>query len=71
LNRNSLKYPCLAIESEELNKNERLTKALDFQGFPTLKIVNKDGKIMGDYKGDRDITSLLDTVCKVYHHCMK
>jgi thiol-disulfide isomerase/thioredoxin len=63
-------FPCLAIESLELDANPTLSKALKFQGFPTLKAIGKDGKVLGDYKGDRDIVSLLNNVCTFYHHCI-
>ena len=59
LNDNGVNTPCLAIESEELNKNQELSKALNFQGFPTIKSIGADGKVLGDYTGERNIKDLL------------
>lgn len=70
LNQNNTNFACLAIESGELNKNSEITTALDFQGFPTMKFVDQNGMILGDYNGSRDMKSLQDTICKVYHHCI-
>lgn len=70
LNNTQINFPCLAIENVELDANPTLSKALKFQGFPTLKAIGQDGKVLGDYKGDRDISALLDNVCKFYHHCI-
>jgi len=70
LNKNNTNFACLAIESGELNKNSEITTALNFQGFPTMKFVDQNGQILGDYQGSRDIKSLQDSICKVYHHCI-
>ena len=70
LNKNSTNFACLAIESGDLDKNQEITAALDFQGFPTMKFVDQYGKVLGDYNGSRDMTALQDTICKVYHHCI-
>jgi len=70
LNKNGNDFPCLAIEESQLNKSDVLADALDVAGFPTLKFFDQNGKIIGDYKGGRDETDLLDTICKVYHHCI-
>lgn len=71
LNSTKIRFPCLAIENVELEHNPILSKALKFQGFPTLKAVDQYGKVLGDYNGDRSIDELLNTVCKLYHHCVK
>lgn len=69
LNKDSVKFPCLAIESEELKHDQGLSSALNFQGFPTLKVVGKDGKVLGDYNEGRDLETLTKNVCKIYHYC--
>lgn len=70
LNHDSITFPCIAIESEELKKDGgKLSTALGIEGFPTLLFFNKKGKIMGNYEGGRDASSLLNNICKVYHHC--
>ena len=71
LNKNSVTYPCLAIESEYLNKDGGvLASALGIEGFPTIKFFDQYGKIIGDYNGARDESNILDNICKVYHHCI-
>ena len=48
------KYSCASIESEELKGQDKLTSALDFQGFPTICFFDQNGMIMGQYNGARD-----------------
>jgi thiol-disulfide isomerase/thioredoxin len=64
-------FACVSIESKELSGADALSNALDFQGFPTIKFFSQDGKIIGEYQGDRSKSSILAHICKVYHHCMK
>jgi protein disulfide-isomerase len=64
-------FACTSIESEELKAHPDLAKALNFQGFPTIKFINAKGKIIGEYDGPRDAQSILDYSCKVYDYCMK
>ena len=65
-------FTCLTIESEELKKdNGLLSKALGVQGYPTICWVAQDGKIIGQYNGNRNLESILSEVCKVYHHCIE
>jgi thiol-disulfide isomerase/thioredoxin len=71
LNKNGDDFPCVAIEDEELKKDGgQLSTALGVEGYPTLKFFDQHGKILGDYKGPRDESNLLDTICKIYHHCI-
>jgi thiol-disulfide isomerase/thioredoxin len=71
LNKNGDSFPCLAIENEELKKDGgSLSDALGVEGYPTLKFFDQHGKIVGDYNGNRQEAHLLDTICKVYHHCI-
>lgn len=70
LNKKGNTFPCLGIEDAELKKNSTLTSALNFQGYPTVKFFDQSGKIISDYNGDRSESDLLNTVCKVYHHCV-
>lgn len=62
-------YCCASIESEELKGQDTLTSALNFQGFPTICFFDQNGMIMGQYEGAREKGAILDTICKVYHHC--
>lgn len=72
LNRKSISFPCVAIDSNELDTDGgKLSSALKIQGFPTLLFFDQNGKIMGSYEGKRDVSSLLDNICKVYHHCAR
>lgn len=72
LNQAGDSFACLAIESEELKKdNGAVSNALNIEGFPTLNWVDQNGKVLGQYKGDRDPNSILTQVCDVYHHCIQ
>jgi thiol-disulfide isomerase/thioredoxin len=71
LNRRGDDFPCVAIESEALDKDGgKLARALGIEGYPTIKFFDQHGKIVGDYNGGRDMDTLLDSICKVYHHCV-
>jgi thioredoxin-related protein len=58
-----------SIENEELQKLPSLSKSLNFQGFPTIKFFNQSGQIIGEYNKERNKESILQEICKVYHHC--
>lgn len=64
------RFACVSIESKELEGQTALVSALDFQGYPTICFFDASGLIIGQYDGKRDTKSLLDTICKVYHHCV-
>lgn len=68
LNQDSITFPCVAIESEDLDS--KLSAALNIEGFPTLLFFDQSGKIIGNYDGQRDKSSLLKSICNVYHRCM-
>jgi len=64
-----MNLPVLAIESEELNDNNKVNK-LNFRGFPTIKFFDQNGVIMDDdYNGDRSLKALLQEICNRYHRC--
>jgi thiol-disulfide isomerase/thioredoxin len=63
-------FCCVSIESEELNGKDKLTSALNFQGYPTICFFDQYGLILDQYEGKRDTTSMLNEICKVYHHCV-
>ena len=72
LNQANDSFSCLAIESEELKKdNGVVSKALNVNGFPSIYWVAQDGKVIGQYEGGRDTDSILTQVCNVYHHCIE
>ena len=58
-----------SIENEELQKSPSLSKSLNFQGFPTIKIFNQYGQIIGEYNKERNKDSIIQELCKVYHFC--
>jgi len=60
-----------SIESEVLKTSQQLSRSLNFQGYPTIKIFDKTGRIMGEYKGPRTSEDILKYICKVYNYCMK
>jgi thiol-disulfide isomerase/thioredoxin len=63
-------FKCASIEHAQFSNNEKLTTALDFQAFPTIKFFDQYGRIAGMYKGTRDTSSILEYICKMYHHCI-
>lgn len=72
LNGNGIvKYPCIAIEDEELKKNPNVLQKLNVQGYPTIKFFNQDGIIIGDFTGKREVSVILKTICDVYHQCIQ
>ncbi len=64
-------FPLLSIEDSDLKQNQELIGALDFRGYPTIKFFDQNGKIMGDYTGDRTKSALVKHICQVFHHCIK
>jgi thiol-disulfide isomerase/thioredoxin len=72
LNGNGIvRYPCIAIESEELKKIPNVLESLDIKGYPTIKFFDQSGKIIGDFTGKRDKSVILSTICDVFHQCVK
>jgi thiol-disulfide isomerase/thioredoxin len=69
LNKNQTTFPMLAIESEDID--EDLASKLNFRGFRTIKYIDRDGKLIKDYNGGRDIDSMLKDICTTYHQCYK
>ena len=64
-------FICLSIESEELKKDDgSISKTLGIQGFPCIYWVDQNGKVLGQYKGNRDQSSILAEACTIYHHCI-
>jgi thiol-disulfide isomerase/thioredoxin len=54
-------FPLFAIEDKSIQASSKLGPALNFTGYPTLKIIKPDG-ILEDYKGGRDVESLLSMI---------
>jgi thiol-disulfide isomerase/thioredoxin len=65
------KISLASIESEELNGKNELVSALDFTGYPTIVFFDKNGLIINQYEGNRSEESILNEICKIYHHCAK
>lgn len=63
-------FPLVALEDTELKKNSKLSEDLNVQGFPTIKFFDQRGKIVSDYNKNRDKKTILEHICKVYHHCI-
>ena len=63
-------YSCASIESKELENQDSLVTALNFQGYPTICFFSQTGMIMNQYTGPRDKKSNLDEICKNFHHCI-
>ena len=63
-------FPLVSLEDVELKKNTKLSDSLNVQGFPTIKLFDQNGKIVSDYNKNRDKATILQHICKVYHHCI-
>ena len=63
-------FPLVSLEDTELDKNKQLSRNLNVNGFPTIKFFDQSGKIISEYNKSRDKQSLLDHICKIYHHCI-
>lgn len=68
-NRLGKEFVCASIESAELENASELVSALNFKGFPTICFFDQNGKITQQYDGQRDIQSMLNAICKLYHKC--
>lgn len=64
-------YSCASIESKELNGQDVLVSALNFQGYPTICFFNQHGMITQQYNGARDKKTILDEICNNYHQCIQ
>jgi thiol-disulfide isomerase/thioredoxin len=64
-------FKCVTIEHAELQNNPKLSDALDFKYFPTLKFFDQHGRIISEYSGPREINDILKHICEMYHHCIK
>lgn len=63
-------FTMASIEHGDFEKDSEFIKLLNFRGYPSIKFFDQQGNIIGDYKGDRDESAILNHICKVYHHCM-
>lgn len=63
-------FPLVSLEDIELKKNTKLSQNLNVQGFPTIKFFDQRGKIVSDYNKNRDKQTILEHICKIYHHCI-
>ncbi|NBU34176.1 hypothetical protein EB118_04865 [bacterium] len=63
------KFIMLHIEESELKKRPEVARALNVQGFPTIKFFDQYNEVQADYVGSRDEASLLNSICKIYHYC--
>lgn len=66
-------FPCAAIENAQFSDNEKVSKALDFVHFPTIKFFAQNGEIIGtfpDKEMERTKENILQYICKFYHHCI-
>lgn len=63
-------FVLVSLEDTELKKDNNLSQNLNINGFPTIKFFDQSGKIISDYNKNRDKDTLLDYICKIYHHCI-
>lgn len=62
---------CVSIESEEFTGNESIAKALRVEGYPSIYFFDNNGMILYMYRKGRDTSSILNEICKNFHHCVK
>jgi thiol-disulfide isomerase/thioredoxin len=63
-------FSCVGVEYSVLKTAPDVSKALKFSGFPSIKFFDQNGKVIDSYDGPRDMASILDYICKLYHHCI-
>lgn len=52
------------------DKSSNLLKALNVKGFPTLFIIDKNGKVIKEFNGDRSSTEkFIGEICKMTINC--
>ena len=57
LNDNGLTFPLFVIDEKDMEKNPKVGQGLKFSGYPTIKVVKKDGTLV-DYEGERDASKM-------------
>lgn len=63
-------FSMASIEHGDFENDKDFIKALNFRGYPSIKFFDQHGQIIGDYNNERNESSILSHICKVYHHCM-
>ena len=61
-------FPVCMVDCDE---NTKVPEALGVQGYPTLKFINRQGKITSDYNGSRDSQDILEAICKKAKVCKR
>lgn len=59
-------FPVTYIEAADITPD--LSRALDFMGYPTVKFFDKNGYMVKEYNGPRDVQSILSAICDLYHN---
>lgn len=65
-------FACTSIESEKLKHAPKLSAALNFSGFPTIKFFDSKGNIIGEYPQNepKDINKILKYIQYVKNHSL-
>ena len=53
-------YPIFKIDAD---KNQKLLKEMNVNGFPTIYFINKDGTLSTKYEKDRQAKKFLEEIC--------
>ena len=61
-------FPIAMIDCD---KNKKIPMAAGIVGYPTIKYVNRNGKLMNNYEGPRKSDDILDVICKKAKLCKK
>jgi len=55
----------------DCNKYSEFSSKLGIKGYPTIKYINRDGKLGKDYSADRTVEAILDDICSKAKQCAR
>lgn len=61
-------FPIAMIDCD---KNKYAPRVAKVQGFPTIKFIDRNGKLSDDYEGPREVAEILSAVCAKAKVCKK
>ena len=57
------------IGGVDCDANPKVTKALKIEGYPTIKHIEKDGRVSDNYTGERKSNAILSEICNRSRIC--
>ena len=61
-------FPIATIDCDE---NKYAPRMAGVSGYPTIKFIDRNGKISGDYEGDREVGPILQVICDKAKVCKR